>query len=144
MIGAMLSLILSLLALAQAQNPAPPPTPLPATRLQTRWAADVTPDRAWPQYPRPQLERKTWINLNGRWSYAITAAAASRPTEFPGTILVPFPIESQLGGAGVWVAPDQRLWYRRTFTAPDRGPGGHVLLNAVVMNYIVDYLFVGN
>src|SRR5678816_3423502 len=92
MIGAMLSLILSLLALAQAQNPAPPPTPLPATRLQTRWAADVTPDRVWPQYPRPQLERKPWINLNGRWSYAITAAAAPRPTEFPGTILVPFPI----------------------------------------------------
>jgi len=57
------------------------------------------------------------------------AADAPRPAAFTGHILVPFPIESQLSGAGVWVAPEQRLWYRRTFTAPDRGAGGHLLLN---------------
>jgi hypothetical protein len=124
----MFSLILSLLALLQAPQ-APPPTPLPATRLQTRWAADVTADRVWPEYPRPQLERAQWTNLNGTWDYAITASDADRPSSFTGRILVPFPIESQLSGAGVWVAPDQRLWYRRTFTAPDRGAGGRVLLN---------------
>ncbi len=130
MIGAMLPLILSLLALVQAaQTAAPPPTPLPPTRLQTRWAADVTPDRIWPQYPRPQLERAKWTSLNGSWDYAIAAADAPRPQSFTGKILVPFAIESQLSGAGAWVAPDQRLWYRRTFTAPGRGAGGRVLLN---------------
>ena len=129
MMSAMFLLILSLLALAQAAQAPPPPTPLPATRLQTRWAADVSPDRVWPEYPRPQLERQQWTNLNGTWDYAITAADAPRPAAFTGHILVPFPIESQLSGAGVWVAPEQRLWYRRTFTAPDRGAGGHLLLN---------------
>jgi hypothetical protein len=130
MMAAMLSLILSLLAVLQpAQPPAPPPSPLPATRLQTQWAAQVNPDRVWPEYPRPQLQRSTWINLNGTWGYAVVPADAPRPPDFPGRILVPFPIESQLSGAGVWVAPDQRLWYRRTLTAPDRGRGGRVLLN---------------
>src|SRR3954447_13586925 len=126
----MFSLILSLVMLWQApQTPAPPASPIPATRLQTRWASQVTPDRVLPEYPRPQLQRAQWTNLNGEWSYAIAAADAARPATFPGRVLVPFPIESQLSGAGVWVAPDQRLWYRRTFSVPDRGPGGRVLLN---------------
>jgi len=129
MMSAMFLLILSLLALMQAAQAPPPPTPLPATRLQTRWAADVKPDRVWPEYPRPQLERRQWTNLNGTWDYAITASDAEPPSSFTGRILVPFPIESQLSGAGVWVAPDQRLWYRRTFTAPAREAGGRVLLN---------------
>src|SRR3954462_12988290 len=127
----MFSLILSLVMLWQApQTPAPPASPIPATRLQTRWASQVTPDRVLPEYPRPQLQRAQWTNLNGEWSYAIAAGDAARPATFPGRILVPFPVESQLSGAGVWVAPDQRLWYRRTFPAPVKSrPDDRVLLN---------------
>jgi hypothetical protein len=112
------------------QTPAPQPaSPLPATRLQTRWAAQVTPDSVLPEYPRPQMARRPWTNLNGQWSYAIAAADAPRPASFDGRILVPFPIESQLSGAGRWVSPDQRLWYRRTFTAPALPSGHRLLLN---------------
>ncbi|MEO6239023.1 MAG: sugar-binding domain-containing protein [Vicinamibacterales bacterium] len=113
------------------QTPAPvqPASPMPPTKLQTRWAAQVTADRVLPEYPRPQLARKAWANLNGPWRYAITPANAPRPAGFSARILVPFPIESQLSGAGVWVAPDQRLWYRRAFTAPARASGYRVLLN---------------
>ena len=113
----------------QQPPPAPPPTPIPATRLQTRWAAQVTADRVLPEYPRPQMARKAWTSLNGPWRYAITTGAAPQPLAFEGTILVPFPIESQLSGAGVWVTPEQRLWYRRTFTVPARPAGHRVLLN---------------
>lgn len=113
----------------QAQAPAPPASPIPSTRLRTRWAADVRPDRVLPEYPRPQLARKQWVNLNGAWSYAITAADAPRPTSFPKQILVPFAVESQLSGAGEWIQPDQTLWYRRTFTAPARSAGQRVLIN---------------
>src|SRR5262245_4349012 len=88
---------------AQPPPPAPQaPSPLPATKLQTRWAREVTPDKVLPEYPRPQLARKNWTNLNGTWTYAITASDAARPAAFDGRILVPFPIESQLSGAGVW------------------------------------------
>jgi beta-galactosidase/beta-glucuronidase len=126
-----LSLALWLLAVLAPQQPppAPPASPVPATRLQTKWASQVTPDRVLPEYPRPQLVRPNWVNLNGQWSYAITAAEAPRPSAFEGKILVPFPIESQLSGAGVWVTPAQRLWYRRTFATPTLPTGHRLLLN---------------
>jgi hypothetical protein len=46
--------------------------------LLTRWAKDVTPDRALPEYPRPQMVRPRWLNLNGLWDYAVTAREAPR------------------------------------------------------------------
>lgn len=109
------------------QPPAQPASPVAPTRLQTRWAANVDRSNVLPEYPRPQMVRKSWQNLNGEWTYAITHRYAGRPSAFGGRILVPFPIESQLSGAGVWVAPDQRLWYRRAFTVPSL-PAGHRLL----------------
>jgi hypothetical protein len=72
--------------------------PCPRAPLQTRWAAAVKSDQVWPEYPRPQLVREAWQNLNGIWDYAITPPEAPRPTQFPGTILVPFPLESALSG----------------------------------------------
>ena len=106
-----------------------PPSPIPSTHLKTKWAADVNPERPLPEYPRPQLERKQWINLNGPWSYAITDTAAAKPASFDGRVIVPYPIESQLSGAGVWVAPNQRLWYRRTFATPALAAGERLRLN---------------
>ena len=124
-----LALWLAAVLAPQQSPPAPPASPVPATRLQTRWAAQVTPDRVLPEYPRPQLARPNWVNLNGQWSYAIAEAEAPRPSAFEGRILVPFPIESQLSGAGVWVTPQQRLWYRRTFATPSLPTGHRLLLN---------------
>jgi Glycosyl hydrolases family 2, sugar binding domain/Glycosyl hydrolases family 2/Glycosyl hydrolases family 2, TIM barrel domain len=123
-----LAFAIALLSL-QATQPQQPASPIPATRLQTKWAADMKPDTPLPEYPRPQLARKQWINLNGPWSYAIVDASAPRPVSFDKRIVVPFPVESQLSGAGEWVAPSQRLWYRRTFATPQISPGQNVMLN---------------
>jgi hypothetical protein len=112
-----------------AQPPPQPASPIPVTRLQTRWAAQVDRARPLPEYPRPQMVRREWQNLNGEWSYALTHRYAGRPSAFNGRILVPFPIESQLSGAGIWVSPDQRLWYRRTFSAPALAAGHRLLLH---------------
>ncbi|NIM52291.1 MAG: hypothetical protein GTN62_13465, partial [Gemmatimonadales bacterium] len=62
--------------------------------------------------------------MNGTWDYAIRDSAAARPVEFDGHIVVPFPVESQLSGVMRRVAPNERLWYRRTFSLPDV-PEGH-------------------
>src|SRR5262249_16474083 len=86
-------------------SPPQPASPIPSTPLRTKWAADVQPDHVLPEYPRPQMARKNWTNLNGTWDYAITGLDDARPDAFTGRILVPFPIESQLSGAGVWVSP---------------------------------------
>lgn len=86
--------------------------------LMTRWAAQVSPENALPEYPRPQMQREQWLNLNGLWDYAIRPRADKEPTEWDGQILVPFPIESALSGVMKPVKPDQRLWYRRAFRVP--------------------------
>lgn len=97
--------------------------------LMTRWAQDVTPEKAWPEYPRPQMVRNDWINLNGLWQYAITPRAAAAPDAWMGDILVPYPVESALSGVRKSVAPDQRLWYHRNFAVPATDDGHRWLLH---------------
>jgi hypothetical protein len=100
-----------------------------ASTLRTRWATEVDPAHVLPEYPRPQLRRARWINLNGAWEYAIADSGAGRPAVFAGTILVPFPVESQLSGVTRAVLPEHRLWYRRTFDVGRRVVGERWLLH---------------
>ncbi|HEY7119155.1 MAG TPA: glycoside hydrolase family 2 TIM barrel-domain containing protein, partial [Tepidisphaeraceae bacterium] len=97
--------------------------------LMTRWAKDVAPDKALPEYPRPQLVRKEWVNLNGLWDYAIAPKADATPNQYQGKILVPYPVESALSGVMKRVGADNKLWYRRTFDAPRLAEGGRLLLH---------------
>ena len=88
--------------------------------LRTRWAKDVSPERVLPEYPRPQMARKKWKNLNGLWQYQLVKDAdeAKSPPlgkDLPGQILVPFPAESALSGV---MKRSERMVYRRTFDIP--------------------------
>ncbi|MGX6978798.1 glycoside hydrolase family 2 protein [Vagococcus elongatus] len=67
------------------------------------------------EYPRPQLVREHWQNLNGTWEYSLTQSEG-QPDTFDGDILVPFSPESLLSGVQRSVTPEDILWYRRTFT----------------------------
>lgn len=96
--------------------------------LTTPWTAQVSPDNALPDYPRPQMVRKQWTNLNGLWDYAIQRKEDTRPEKFTGSILVPYAIESSLSGVKQPVSPDQRLWYRRTFQG-SKGRKSRLLLH---------------
>jgi len=97
--------------------------------LATRWTKSVTPDNAWRQYPRPQMVRPDWANLNGLWDYSISAKDASQPEQWDGQILVPFCVESALSGVMKKVTPQQAVWYRRTFAIPEGWSGKRVLLH---------------
>jgi beta-galactosidase/beta-glucuronidase len=101
----------------------------PPTKLRTKWAADVSPVRVLPEYPRPQMVRANWTNLNGEWQYAVTEKSAARPQSFTGRILVPFAIQSQLSGVAMAVTEQQRLWYRRTFRPAALARGSRLLLH---------------
>jgi beta-galactosidase/beta-glucuronidase len=97
--------------------------------LTTPWTDQVDPELPWPEYPRPQMVREHWQNLNGPWDLAVTSKHAGQPADFPERILVPFPIESALSGVQRQLQPNERLWYRRTFTVPDDWTGSRVLLH---------------
>ena len=86
--------------------------------IQTRWAKEVSPTNALKEYPRPQMVRAQWQNLNGLWSYTITAKDASMPGTWDGQILVPYPLESALSGVKKALQPDQLLWYKKTIAKP--------------------------
>ncbi len=96
--------------------------------LLTRWAKDVSPDKALPEYPRPQLARKDWLNLNGLWQFSKAEASAHPPfgQELSERILVPYPIESALSGV---MRHEERMWYRRIFDVPKNWAGRRVLLH---------------
>src|SRR5919112_4131453 len=112
---------LLLLALALLATPARAQDWKPAAGpLMTRWAKDVKPDNVLPDYPRPQMVRKEWQNLNGLWDYAVRPRDDAQPGDWNGKILVPFPVESALSGVMTQVGPDNRLWYRRSVTVPDK------------------------
>jgi hypothetical protein len=100
-----------------------------AAPLMTRWAADVSPDSVHCEYPRPQMVREQWLNLNAVWDYAIRPKDEPRPQQFDGQILVPFPVESALSGVMQRVDEKQRVWYRRTFAISSEWSGKRVLLN---------------
>ena len=86
--------------------------------MLTPWGETLDKTCVLQEYPRPQLRRDSYLNLNGLWDYAITSAA-ERPPVFEGEILVPFSPESELSGVGQTLQPDQYLWYRRRVTLPE-------------------------
>ncbi len=98
--------------------------------LMTTWGDKVTPENAWRGYPRPQMVREGWTNLNGEWDYAVTSVTntSGRPRIWNGKILVPFAIESALSGVGRLLNPDEFLWYTRTINCNPK-PGERILLH---------------
>ena len=85
--------------------------------LMTPWGEHLDENCILTEYPRPQMRRNSYLNLNGRWEYAITDSDES-PQRWDGTILVPFSPESALSGVGRSLQPGQTLWYRREVIVP--------------------------
>ncbi len=96
--------------------------------LRTQWYDDVSPENALPEYPRPQMARDAWLNLNGLWQFAPAANADDLPfgKTLPEQILVPYPVESALSGV---MRHEEKLWYRREFDLPASWSGERVLLH---------------
>ena len=115
--------------------------PDPST-LTTPWTAKVRPANVLPEYPRPQMVRRQWTNLNGLWRYAIQDKDAPKPKTFSSSILVPFAIESSLSGVKKPLTPEQRLWYRRTFRAP-KILNGQLLLHFGAVDWLTEVFVNG-
>ena len=116
-------LALSMTVAAFAQKWAPV-----GENIKSEWAYQVNPAAPLPEYPRPQMVRADWMNLNGLWNYAITEASAT-PSKYEGRILVPFAVESSLSGVGGKITKNDALWYERTFNVPKNWEGKNVMLH---------------
>ncbi|MEU4237389.1 LamG-like jellyroll fold domain-containing protein [Actinoplanes sp. NPDC026619] len=134
---------------APASSSAPLPAPLTAQvaadsswhagipPLATPWTDKVGPNNALPEYPRPQLTRDRWQNLNGVWEFAKanTGEAVPAGKSLGERVLVPYPIESALSGIQ---RHEDRMWYRRTFTVPANwkvGSGNRLQLHFGAVDY---------
>jgi beta-galactosidase/beta-glucuronidase len=108
------------------------------TRIKTQWTEKVNPANVLPEYPRPQLERTEWTNLNGEWEYAIRPKGQIEPTAFDGKILVPFAVESSLSGVEKTVGEKNELWYKRTFSVPASWKNKDIILNFGAVDWLTD------
>ena len=105
-------------------------------RIMTKWGKSLTPETAWQSYPRPQLQREQWQNLNGLWECSVTSQdAAMSSVKFDKEILVPFAIESALSGLGERFLPTDKLWYKRSFTVDPSWKGKNVILHFGAVDY---------
>ncbi len=131
MIGALC--VLGALSVLPSGQPSSHDLP-PHADLETKWAKDVNKDHPLNHYPRMQMQRQQWLNLNGIWQWKPGHQQDSAPEAggYQGKILVPYPIESKLSGVEKHFST---IWYRRTFELPADYHGRQVLLHFGAVNW---------
>ena len=97
--------------------------------IRTAWAEEVDLAKVHQEYPRPQMVRDSYLNLNGLWEYAIAPKDAGEMPAPEGHILVPFPLESSLSGVAGSLDAEHSLWYKRTFKIPAKWRKQSVILH---------------
>lgn len=95
-------------------------------KLTTVWGERIDPAHVLEEYPRPQMVRDSYENLNGVWDCAFTPVGGKPQRWQP--ILVPFSPEAALSGVGRALGAEETLWYRRTLPDMD-ARGGRILLH---------------
>ncbi len=109
----------------------------------TKWANAVTPENALTEYPRPQMQRPDWMNLNGLWDYTIVPNGDAYPQQYDGKILVPFAVESALSGVAKTVGKDSIIWYKRNINLPNSRKGKKYLLHFGAVDWQTDVFING-
>lgn len=113
-------------------------------KIVSPWAEKVNAPAPLPEYPRPQMVRSNWLNLNGLWQYSILPKTQETiPASFAGKILVPFAVESALSGVGKTVGKDSVLWYERTVAIPASFKKNTVLLHFGAVDWLCDVYING-
>lgn len=97
--------------------------------LMTPWADELSETTVWQEYPRPQMQRGEWLNLNGLWDFRIESENSSILNQYDHKILVPFCPESALSGVQLPIKPNDKIWYRKSFQIPKSWKNKDVILH---------------
>ncbi|QGH36005.1 DUF1349 domain-containing protein [Gracilibacillus salitolerans] len=111
--------------------------------IASPWAEDIDKNNVLPEYPRPQMVRDDWVNLNGEWQFESASSDDSLPTgqSLDETILVPFAVESELSGIE---RHEDHMWYKRSFTIPEGWSTNDVLLHFGAVDWETNVYVNGN
>ena len=112
-------------------------------KLKTKWGQNLNARKAWTEYPRPQLERKEWLNLNGIWSYTIGRINHPKPEKIDGKILIPFPLESSLSGVMRTISDIEIIWYEKDIEIPKKWNEKKILIHFGAVDWKCE-LFINN
>ena len=104
-------------------------------RLSTEFGKNPEEELPFPEYPRPQMRRENWTNLNGWWEYAFTETQ-KMPKQRDGKILVPFSPECDASGVKRQLLPKEYLWYFRTIQLPKIPAGKRLLLQFGAVDHL--------
>ncbi|MFX0099279.1 MAG: glycoside hydrolase family 2 protein [Candidatus Hodarchaeota archaeon] len=124
--------------LAPSKDTSVEPYQMKEAVLMTGWAGDVNISNPLPEYPRPQLYREKWLNLNGIWQFQDIPTMYNRETPYPSgwsEILVPFPVESAISGI---MEHHDWMWYRRSFILPGSWDDQRIILHFEAVDWQTD------
>ena len=94
----------------------------------TEWGENLDKNNILKEYPRPQFKRDSYMNLNGKWKYALREKG-EKLGEFDGDIIVPFSIESPLSGVQKSLKPGMTLFYNKKLNINNIINKGRYILN---------------
>ncbi len=109
----------------------------------TRWSGGTDSERPLAEYPRPQMVRQDWMNLNGCWDLEITDRQQQLPKQYSHTIVVPYAVETAVSTVEQSVGPDDVLWYRRSFSIPKAWSESEILLHSEAVDWECEVLIDG-
>ena len=111
-------------------------------KLKTNFSNSINYTNPWPSYPRKNLERSEWMNLNGLWDYSIVPIGTF-PKKIDGQILVPFALESALSGVMKSLTEKQELYYYKKIKIPKEWKNKTILLNFGAVDWKTN-LYINN
>lgn len=111
-------------------------------QLFTKWGKTLDTDKPLQEYPRPQMVRSSYLNLNGYWDYAINIVEAA-PKQYDGKILVPFSPEAFLSGVHRQTKPDEFLHYKKEIEIPEGFMLDRVLLHFGAVDQVCEVFING-
>ena len=94
----------------------------------------------YPEYPRPNMKRESYMNLNGEWNFSVKSGEGE---VYNGKMIVPFPPESKISGIGRQFGYKDTLVYERGVNVPSEFLNERTILHFGAVDRVATVFFNG-